>query len=198
MKKIVLIIIGIILVAVLIIGCINFTKPADNTNSDSNKSIPAEEKADYVGEQTTIIHKDFKTIIKTDWQEFEIQPQTFIYLPPNTAQDDINAEVISIIMTYLGPNNQLTLNNILEQGVENSKTIIPDFELTENSDNSQLDMPGKKIKFTGTQNNIKRNNAQVFGIKNNTLYTITYSCPVGNCNSYSIFNTIINTFETNP
>jgi len=195
MKRGVLIIGVILLVIALVIGYIFLSKPRYNVSPDLEESVPSEEKSDYVGEQTTVMHKDFRAIIKADWREFEVRPSNFVYLPPNTAQDDISAEVISIITTYLGGNNQLTLDDILEQGIENSKQVMPDFELTENVDWETSHMLGKKIKFTGTQEGVKRNNVQVFGIKNNILYAITYSCPVESCNSYPVFNTLVESFE---
>lgn len=150
---------------------------------------------DYVGEQTTIMHKDFKAIIKKDWQESEIPPSTYYYLPPGVSEEDANAEVISIMVQFLGENNQYSLEDLLKQGIENSKRIIPDFELIENIDGGKPNMPGKRIKFTGTQEGIKRSNIQVFGIRYDNLYSITYSCPVGNCSSHAIYNSLVESFE---
>ncbi len=189
-----LIIGGIIFVILLVIGGIFLLNRNDSEKIPPNQ-IPTEKQTDYVGGQTTIMHKDFRAIMKDDWIETEIPPSTYIYLPPNTNQEDSNAEIISVVVQYLGENNQYTLDELLEQGIENSKQIMPDFELTENIDGGKPDMPGKRIKFTGTQEGIKRNNVQVFGIKYNNLYSITYSCPVDECNSYAVYNTFVETFE---
>lgn len=193
MKKI-LIIGGIIFVLLLIIGGI-FLLNQNNSENIPLDQIPPEKQTDYVGEQTTIIHKDFKAIMKDDWNEIEVPPSTYIYLPPNTKKEDNNAEIISMVVQFLGENNQYTLDELLELGIENSKQIMPDFILTENIDGGKSDMPGKRIKFTGTQEGVKRNNIQVFGIKYNNLYSITYSCPIDECNSYAVYNTFVETFE---
>jgi len=189
------IIIGVIvLVVILTLVAFYFI----NQNKDLNQidSIPNPEEAnDYVGESTTLIHKDFKAIMNKDWPESEIPPSTYYYLPPNVAQGDVNAEVISIAVTPLGENNQYTLDNLLEQGIENSKKIMPDFELIETTDWNNEYFTGKKIKFTGTSEGVKRSSLQVFGMEHNNLYAITYSCPVDNCQSYGVYNSLLESFE---
>jgi len=189
------IIIGVIvLVVILTLVAFYFI----NQNKDLNQidSIPNPEEAnDYVGESTTLIHKDFKAIMNKDWPESEIPPSTYYYLPPNVAQEDVNAEVISIAVTPLGENNQYTLDNLLEQGIENSKKIMPDFELIETTDWNNEYFTGKKIKFTGTSEGVKRSSLQVFGMEHNNLYAITYSCPVDNCQSYGVYNSLLESFE---
>ncbi|PIN77893.1 hypothetical protein COV15_01205 [Candidatus Woesearchaeota archaeon CG10_big_fil_rev_8_21_14_0_10_34_12] len=188
------IIIGLVVLAiVLVFGVFYFI----NQNKDLNQidTTNPEEVNDYIGESTTIIRKDFKAIIKDDWPESEIPPSTYFYLPPNVAQEDVNAEVIFIAVTFLGENNQYTLESLLEQGIKNSKKIMPDFELTESIDWKNTYFTGKKIKFIGTSDGVKRSSLQVFGIKHNNLYAITYSCPIANCNSYGVYNRLLESFE---
>lgn len=194
MKKNIMILGIVAIIIIAITGFYFFSQNNINSNQINTDSNP-EDAIDYVGEQTTIMHRDFKAIMKDDWTETEIPPSTYVYLPPNTKEDDVNTEVISMVVQFLGEDNQYTLDELLEQGIENSKKIMPDFELTENIDGEKIDMPGKRIKFTGTQEGVKRNNVQVFGIKYNNLYAITYSCPVENCNSYAVYNTFVDTFE---
>ncbi len=145
------------------------------------------------GEIKTILHKDFRASINSDWEEIEVSGIN-LYLPQNTSQEDDRAEAIVIISTPLQGNNQ-TLDQILEQGIENSKIIMPDFELTENINYNNGKITGKEIKFTGTQQRIKRNGDQFFGIKNNILYSVTYTCPSDSCNYDSVFRTVIESFE---
>ncbi|MFA4960649.1 MAG: hypothetical protein WC548_03205 [Candidatus Pacearchaeota archaeon] len=188
------IIIGLVVFAVLILGALYFI----NQDNDSGQGdvMNSKETNDYVGESTTIIHKDFRAIMKKDWQESEISPSTYFYLPPNVAREDVNAEVISIAVTFLGESGQYTLENLLEQGVENSKNIMPDFELIEDVDWENDYFSGKKIKFTGTFEGVKRGGQQVFGIQHNNLYVISYSCPANACNSYGVYNSLLESFET--
>lgn len=200
MKKSFLII-GLIVLAVIIMFAVFYFLKKDNDSlkpdfNQQDKIISnPEEQTEYVGEQTTVFHKDFKAIMKKDWQEFESQPSTIVYIPKNTSEEDINAEIISVVVVSLGENNEYTLDNLLEQGIENSKQIMSDFELTESTDDEISGMSVKKIKFTGTTEGIKRNNIQIFGIKYNNLYAITYSCPVDICNSYAVYNSFIESFE---
>jgi hypothetical protein len=184
----------IILVVVLVFGVFYFTHQNNNSNPIDTNLNP-EEVNDYVGESTTIIHKDFRAIINKEWQESEIPTSTYFYLPPNIAQEDVNAEVISITIAFLGENNQYTLDSLLTQGIENSRKIMPDFELTETVDWKNDYFTGKKIKFTGISEGIKRNNHQVFGIMYNNLYVISYSCPISNCKSYGVYNSLLESFE---
>lgn len=184
----------IILVLVLVFGIFYFIQQNKPSNPIDTNLNP-EEVNDYVGESTTIIHKDFRAIINKEWQESEIPPSTYFYLSPNVAQEDVNAEVISIITTFLGENNQYTLDSLLTQGIENSKKIMPDFELIESIDWENNHFTGKKIKFMGTSEKIKRNNHQVFGIMYNNLYVVAYSCPISNCNSYGVYNSLLESFE---
>ena len=190
-----LIIIGLVAIMVIAIaGFYFFSQNNNNLNRIDTNSNP-EEDHDYVGESTTIIHKDFKAIMNKDWPESEIPPSTYFYLPPGVSEEDVNAEVISIAVTPLGENNQYTLENLLEQGIENSKKIMPDFNLIETTDWNNDYFTGKKIKFTGTSEGVKRSSLQVFGMEHNNLYAITYSCPVDNCQSYGVYNSLLESFE---
>lgn len=183
----------VLLISVFVIGC---AKSDIGMQPDNGmQTTPLEEQSDYVGEQTTVIHKDFRAIMKADWKELEVPPSTLVYLPPGTAEDDVNAEYISIVSTPLGE-SQWTLDSLLEQGIENSKKVMPDFELTDElTDGIASIQPAKRIIFTGTQDGIMRNNVQVFGMKNNVLYGLTYSCPIESCNYYPIFNVLVESFE---
>lgn len=190
-------IIGLVVLVVISIFGVFYFLNQNNKNGIANidtNSNP-EEINDYIGESTTLIHKDFKAIMNKEWPESEIPPSTYFYLPPNTAQEDVNAEVISITVTPLGENNQYTLDSLLEQGIENSKKIMPDFELIETNDWKNDYISGKKIKFTGTSEEVKRSSLQVFGMEHNNLYAITYSCPVNNCNSYGVYNSLLESFQ---
>lgn len=187
---------GIVFVILLFISGILLFNEKNLDDTPLEQVFYEEQKQnDFVGEQITIMHKDFKAIIEKDWQEIEVSPSTYIYLPPNTEKEDVDAEIISIVVQFLGKNNQYTLNELLELGIENSKQLMFDFELVENSDDGKLNIVGKRIKFIGTLDGVKRNNLQVFGIKYDNLYSITYSCPINNCNSYAIYNTLIESFE---
>ena len=139
----------VILIVILVLGGFYFFNQNISSNQTDLSSTPEDAK-NYIGGQTTIIHRDFKAIIKKDWQEFEVPPSTYVYLPPSTAQDDVSAEIISIAVAFLGEEKQYSLEELLEQGIENSKEIMPDFELTENTDGGNALLVGKKIKFTGT------------------------------------------------
>ena len=187
-KGAIIIMISSLLIISLIGGIFLFIQINDN-------SLFFDEQNDYIGGQTTIIHKDFKALIKSDWQEFEIPPSTYIYLLKGVKTSNKNAEAISINIVNLGSDNQLTLEGLLDQGIENSKKTMSDLEITEDIDWSNEHLVGKKIKFTGTQEGVKRSNIQVFGIKYNNLYSITYSCPIDECNSYAIYNVLIESFE---
>lgn len=146
-------------------------------------------------EDITIIHKNFRAIMPENWTENENSPLTYIYLPPNANPEDKKVEVISIVISPLGENNMFTLDEILKLGIENSKKIMPDFELIENIDGGKPDMPGKRIKFSGTQDGIKRSHIQSFGIKYNNLYTLSYSCPINNCHYNNIYENLLTSFE---
>jgi hypothetical protein len=189
------IIIGIIFLAIVLAVGIFYFISQDKVSNKINTNMSLEDADDYVGESVTIIHKDFRAIIKSDWQELEVPPSTYVYLPPNTNEYDVNAEIIYISVTYLGEENNYNLENLLEQGIENSKIIMSDFELTESIDKGSKNLFGKRIKFTGTQDGVKRNNVQFFGMENNSLYAITYSCPINNCNSYTVYNSLVESFE---
>ncbi len=196
MKRIFLILIGIVIFLGILFPIL-IKKLNNNTSQDVINANP-EDSTEYVGESTTIIHKDFKALIEKSWQEIEDSSPTYstlTYYPKNTNLENKNVEIISILITFLGEEYEYTLQDLLDQGVENSKKIIFDFELVESTDWENKNLVGKKIKFTGTQDGIKRNNTQVFGIKYNNLYVITYSCAIDNCNSYPVYNSLTESFE---
>lgn len=175
MKKGFILIWGIALTIILIVGVFLFF--LGNSNSGDK----------------TIMHKDFRALIQSDWQEFEIS-SLFLYLPPNISLDDENAEVISIAIAPWG-DNQFSLDELLEQGIANSKQVMPDFEITEEINAKINNLDGKRIKFIGTSEGVKRNYIQYFGIEYNKVYVLTYFCPIDNCNSYEIYNKVVKSFE---
>lgn len=193
------VVIGIIIIIILLIIGGFFIFNYNESNEIPLDQIPFEEQSDYTGEQTTIMHKDFKTIISVNWTEIEsiASPtySSFIYLLKNTSESDVNVEAIFIDINYIGENPNYTIEGLLEKGIESTKKIMPDFNLTNAEEWNNNYFSGKKIKYTGTSKEIKRKFTQTAGIKFDQLYTITYSCPENNCNSYPIYNYLIKTFE---
>jgi hypothetical protein len=193
MKKSVIVPGIVVIVLILILGAVFLIMPGFKGD---NSTFSTQNSNNFAGEDRTIIHKDFRAIIKADWKEYEVPPSAFVYLPPNTDENDTRAEAITIYSGFLGEDNNYTLDSLLEQGLENSKKIIPLFQLTENTTGNIKGFDSRKIEFTGIQEGIERNFVQVFGIKSNTLYSITYSCPVDNCNSYDVYNSVVESFES--
>jgi hypothetical protein len=186
MKKSVIIVGLVVLIMFLVFGIFYFINLNKSSNPIDANSNP---------EEKTIMHKDFNTVIKSDWKEIEVSPSLYAYLPPNTSQEDINAEVISIAINFLGEDNKKGLNEIMEQGINISKLIVPDFELLENFDWENKFLKGRKIKFIVTQEGIKRENIQIAGIEYNNLYAVTYSCPMTNCNYNKVYKDLIESFK---
>ena len=143
---------------------------------------------------TTIIHKDFRLSINSSWQEISASSAVYFYFPPNISQDNPNAEYISLTESRLGDSN-ISLNQLLEQGIAQSTKIMPDFALAENNAFSNGNFEGREIKFSGTQQNITRNYDQVFGKTNGMLFSITHVCPLGNCRYQAVFDKVTQTFE---
>ncbi|MDD5023352.1 MAG: hypothetical protein PHU63_04250, partial [Candidatus ainarchaeum sp.] len=106
-----------------------------------------------------------------------------------------NVEFIFVSVGYLGEENNYTLEEILDAGIENSKQTMPDLELINNVDKEGNYFRGKEIKFTGTSEGIKRNFTQFFGIEYNNIYSITYSCPIDECDYYPIYESFVMSFE---
>ncbi len=184
MKKGVMI--GLIILGIVVVAVGGFLIYDLNKNSFSDNNL---------GETKTLIHKDFRAVISGEWKESEVGSSTFLYLPLNTDSKDINAEFMLINSAYLGENNNFTLDGLLEQGINASEQIMPDFELLENNEWSNGNLEGKEIKFAGTQEEVKREFTQVFGIKYNSIYSVTYSCPIENCNYYESYNSLVESFE---
>ena len=182
----------VVLIAVLIVGgFIFFNAQKKEVNKNLGESGGQD---DFVGDTKTSIHKDFRAVIQADWQELEIPPATYIYFPSNTSQEDVEAEVISVVVSPLGENSQ-SLEELTQLGIENSKKIMPDFELIENMNVNKGELTGKRLKFTGTSEGVKRNFVQFAGIQYNKLYALTYSCPINKCNYYELFNNFVETIE---
>lgn len=183
----------IILIAsfLLIISIAGFFLLNKNENN-GDKSLPSQ--SSFSEEARTLIHKDFKATISSGWNETEISPSIFVYLPPGANPDDASTETIIITDSFFEENN-LTLDQLLEKGIENSKATMPDLEIIENSEWKNHFFSGKEIKFTGTQDGIKRQFTQIYGIKYNTLYSITYSCAENNCKYNYVFNNLTVSFE---
>jgi len=186
---IIFLVIILILIGLYIIG-IYADQQKNNLNSP--------EKEDYIWNTKTTIHKDFKAIVKEDWQEFEGSFEGylyFIYLPKGESKENIDAEFIFVSVGYLNESNNYTLNEFLEVGIEESRKTMPDLELIEIVDKKGSYLDGKEIKFRGTSEKIKRSFIQFFGIGQSNIYTITYSCPLENCNFYDIYNAFVKSFE---
>lgn len=192
MKKVNIMIIVFITVFVLL-GIFYFIG-SNQLESDLN----SQEQNDYVGETTTTIHKDFRAIINSDWEEFEGSNLGYIfytYLPPNEDKQSENAEFIFVSVGHIGEEINYTLEELLEAGIENSKATMPDLTLTNNVDKEGKYFRGKEIKFTGTSEGVMREFVQFFGLEYGNIYTVTYSCPLNNCNYYPIYAVFVESFE---
>jgi hypothetical protein len=156
--------------------------------------LPEEENL----EPGTVIHKDFRVIIPSEWEEYEGSNLGYIYftyLPPNENPQSENAEFVFISVGNIGEEIEYSLEELLEAGLENSKTTMPDLELQSNVEREANNFTGREIKFTGTSEGVLREFVQFFGLKFGNIYTITYTCPINNCHYYSDYDSIIESFE---
>lgn len=183
----------LIFILLLVIG----SGSNNNSNSVYNDSIAFDEQNQYVGETTTVIHKDFKAIMKEDWVENDTSSSGSSYVaytPPGVVYGDANGEYIYVAVGNLG-GETYTLDELLNLIVGMSNESLPNFELISSSDEEGKGIVGKEIKYTMSSNGNKLNLIEFFGIKYNTLYTVTYICPVGNCNYYPVYNVFVESFE---
>ena len=186
---------GILLILILLFVIGSSAK--NNSNSVYNDSLAFDEQNQYVGETITIIHKDFKAIMKADWVENETSSSissNIAYTPPGVVYGDANGEYIYVAIGSLG-GETYTLNELSNLLIEMSNESLPNFELISSSDEEGKGIVGKEIKYTISSNGNKLNFVEFFGMKYNLLYTVTYICPVGNCNYYPVYNVFIESFE---
>lgn len=159
---------------------------------------PALENSDnFVGETTTIISDDFTAVRPLSWQSMDIAHSNYFYFPLDEDVNSTDAEFISVVVVPLTDSTQ-TLDALIQTGIEQSKQIMPDFELLENTEIDTGKIQGRKLNFTGTQEGVKRSYIQVTGTEFSKLYAITYSCsinPANNCNSYDVLDMIVNSME---
>lgn len=143
---------------------------------------------------TTIAHKDFRASIDASWNETEVSPSLYLYFPPGANRTNENAEVIMITSVPMGNSTQ-TLDQVFQSGIQSSKKLMPDLNVTKTGNFSNGKFSGREVEFTGTQSDVKRFYEQVFGVKYNTLYSITYTCPVAHCLYYQVLRTVENSFQ---
>ncbi len=192
MRKVNIVIICFV-VAFILLGIFYFI-----SSNQKESNLNSQEQNDYVGEMITSIHKDFRAIIKSDWVEMEGSNLGYIfytYLPPSEDKQSENAEFIFVSVGHIEEEINYTLEELLEAGIENSRTTMPDLTLTNNVEKEGKYFEGKEIQFTGTSEGFMREFVQFFGLKYGNIYTITYSCPLDNCNYYSTYNVFVESFE---
>jgi len=138
-------------------------------------------------------HDYFKVASIPGWTEIPSEiPSSYSYIPNNA----YTSEGISITITLLPKNSEINLDSLFEQGVETTKKIMPDFQIIESPSEERFgNVNGKKVIFTGTSNNISLEFNQVYGIKFNVIYTITYVCPIEKCLYSEVFTSLKNSFE---
>lgn len=189
-------ILGIVIgILVLVILGILILSPSNKVNENSDNNLAPE--VDYSEEDITIMHKDFRALIDSNWEEVEGNNLGYIfysYFPPNVNRESENVEFIFVSVGHVGEINY-TLDELLTAGIENSKTTMPDFNLTNNIIKSGRFFSGKEIEFTGTSGGVMREFVQFFGLEYGNIYTITYSCPLNNCNYYSVYDLVVNSFQ---
>lgn len=158
---------------------------------------PSGGQNNFVGETTTIMSDDFRAVRPLNWQSMDIAHSNYLYFPPDEDVNSTDAEFISVVVVPLG-NNTLTLDELIQAGIEQSSQIMPDFELLGDTEINTGKIQARKLNFTATQEGIKRSFIQVTGIEFSKLYAITYSCsvsPANNCNSYDVLDMIVNSME---
>jgi serine/threonine-protein kinase len=117
----------------------------------------------------------------TTWTTQEnVMGSTAVFLSPRENAQDFFQENINIISFDLA----MTLDQYTAYAENQIKQSITDARIIESSPTTLAGLPAHKLVFTGRQgqNNLKW--MQVWTIKNNKVYLLTYTAEEGNYNAY--------------
>jgi eukaryotic-like serine/threonine-protein kinase len=216
-------IIPIIIIFSFLINCSLPDQPIGNIGSTSNSdkipiSTPSNSSSIISPTPASQIEKDFlsyenssvgiRIAYPSNWSKKEnpvanpVGTVTVAFLPPgeNSSTNTFSDNVTVIVDDEDDQNlidNKITLkdytNSVL---IAEWKKIITDFKLIESSEITLANNPGMKVVYTGSQNGTKLKYLQVFTMKNNKDYLITYTAMIDKYDSFlENVQKMINSFE---
>jgi hypothetical protein len=157
-----------------------------------NSYLFENEEEVYLGEDTQIVTHDFFSFEKpVSWQEIELGDSSYVYFKDSEGA----GEVLSVVVSRLDSGQDI--DDLIDFGIESSKTIMPDLKITERRNQRFGDDVGVLLRFKGNIEGENREYNQITLLKDNKLYTVTYSCILGDCNSYGVFSVARTSFEFN-
>jgi len=139
-------------------------------------------------------HRTFSILMPTEWREIEYSNMIF-YLPPGSEAVDPISEKVQVIAAGLPKENRLPLKNILEDGIDDSKKLIPDLIMTKEEEITLGNNYAVRMVFTGTIQGKKFENIQISTINKDIMLHIVYNCFEDNCKYSDIYNKMVDSFE---
>lgn len=176
----------ILIVSLIILGC-------QDKEEFKQPDIKQDVNLNYQG-YTLKDHRMFSVMMPIAWTETEYQ-NIFFYLPNSSEIANPLSEKVQIISVMLPADNKRTLKQILNDGMNESRVIVPDLaKISEES----IVIDGKegiKMTFNGTLMGKTFENTQVSVIYNNVLTHIIHNCFIDNCNNKEIYDAMVDSLE---
>ncbi|MDD4352425.1 MAG: hypothetical protein PHU71_05655 [Candidatus Gracilibacteria bacterium] len=140
-------------------------------------------------------HHTFSIDMPADWREVEYGTQ-MIYLPEGSEAVDPLSEKVAVIVSFLPENNTLSLAEIMDAGIQDTKKLMPDLEINSTENNyafGKID-DGIKLEMTSTIQNQTVSYTQINGMAFNRVYALVHSCIKGKCKYTDTYYDMVTSF----
>ncbi|HLD06206.1 MAG TPA: PsbP-related protein [Candidatus Nanoarchaeia archaeon] len=144
----------------------------------------------------TYTNPAFSIQYPSDWTQGE-EKGYIAFLSPMESSADLFRENINIGVVDMDPANPPTLDEITKSTISAIKTYIADINLVDSSETALSGYPAHKVIYTGKPEGTRDLKLiQIWTLKDNKLYVITFTADVNNYANYlGIINMMFNSFK---
>lgn len=89
-----------------------------------------------------------------------------------------------------------SIEEMIKEGIKRGQKTTPDLKILEGPKAAEIgQLKGMEVRTEGTIDNEKMESVQIFAMNDKKIYIMTYSCKVGNCKNYYVFQTMVKNFK---
>ncbi|MFH1403454.1 MAG: hypothetical protein ABIH11_04215 [Candidatus Altiarchaeota archaeon] len=139
-------------------------------------------------------HRTLSIVMPAGWREVEYQ-NMLIYLPPGSEVADPLSEKVTVAVGVLPENNTVPLKDILEDGIIDSRKIVPDLELISEEETSVSGIYAIRMVFSGTIQGKRFENTQISLMRGKILYHLIHNCVKDYCRHGGSYREMVESLE---
>ncbi len=180
-------------ITIMLIVMLTFFGCKDNSTSTEN-TVETTTPTEILVQ--TITHDDFSVAKPKSWKEAVLpQARLYKYFPPEVNSTDPRPENIMIVVDN-APKDNKSIEQIVDIIIEGSQKANPDMKVIDKPKAAKLGpLEGVMIGTERTFDREKMRSVQIFAKTDKKMYVMTYSCEVGNCKNYYVFDIMAESFH---